>query len=166
MTELIAIGYSDTVTARIAMEEVEQLSRDFVIRGDEMAAISLDDSRTFKTFINADIAGRKATWSVFWGMLFALLYFVPFLDLRIGTDFAEIMGKIKESGIDPEFQDRCRQVLTPGTSVLFLIVEYVTPDQVVEALDEFGGTVLQCKLTRRSIERVQEAIHGRRDVAV
>jgi uncharacterized membrane protein len=165
LTELVAIGYPDTVTAQIAMEEVERFSRDFVIRGDEMAAISLDDSKTFKTFINADIAGRRATWSVFWGMLFALLYFVPFLELPVSADFAGIMDKIK-AGINPEFQGRCRELLTPGTSVLFLIIENVTPDQVVVALDEFGGTVLQCKLTRRSIETVQEAIHGRRDVAV
>lgn len=165
MTELVAIGYPDTVTAQIAMEEVERLSRDFVIRGDEMAAIALDESRTFKTFINADIAGRKATWSVFWGMLFALLYYVPFLDLPVGADFAGIMDKIK-AGLNPEFQGRCREVLTVGTSMLFLIVENVTPDQVVVALDEFGGTVLQCKLTRRSIDTVQEAIHGRRGVVV
>jgi uncharacterized membrane protein len=164
--ELIAIGYSDTVTARAAMEEIERLSPDFVIRADEIAAIVLDDNETFKTFINANIVRNEATWAMFWEMFFALLYFIPVLGMPVGTRFGEIVDKIQRSGIDPEFLDRARHMLTPGTSALFLIVEKVTPDRVVGALDEFGGTVLQSKLTKHAVNAVQEVLHGRHAVAV
>ena len=52
-------------------------------------------------------------------------------------------GAIHAGGIDAEFVEDLRELLQPGTSALFLVVDKVTPDKVVEGLAPFGGTVLQ-----------------------
>ena len=44
------------------------------------------------------------------------------------------MGKVEKTGIDRQFQQQVRDMLQPGTSALFLILEKVTPDKAIAAL--------------------------------
>jgi uncharacterized membrane protein len=70
------------------------------------------------------------------------------------------MGKIEKSGLDKEFIAQVRDMLQPGTSALFLVVEKVTPDKAVEAMSKFGGTVLKSSLSKETEKELQEALHG------
>jgi zinc transporter ZupT len=49
----------------------------------------------------------------------------------LGAGLGALFGKVGEAGIDAEFQEQVRDMLKPGTSALFLVVEKVTPDKVV-----------------------------------
>ena len=53
-----------------------------------------------------------------------------------------------------------RDLVQPGTSALFLVVEKVTPDEAIEALGKYGGTVLKSSLTREAEAELQEELHG------
>jgi uncharacterized membrane protein len=97
---------------------------------------------------------------MFWGLLFGLLFFIPFFGLAIGAGMGALMGKITKSGIDREFQDQVRGMLQPGTSALFLMVEKVTPDKAIDALSQYGGTVLKSSLTKQGEKDLQDALHG------
>ena len=97
---------------------------------------------------------------MFWGFLFGLLFFVPVLGMAVGAGMGALMGKITKTGIDKEFQSRVRDMLQPGTSALFLIVEKVTPDKAVEALSSYGGTVLKTSLSSEAEKELQEALHA------
>lgn len=94
------------------------------------------------------------------GLLFGVLFFVPFLGVAIGAGMGALMGKITKLGIDREFQDQVRDMLKPGTSALFLMLEKVTPDKAVDALSQFGGTVLKSSLSKEGEQELQEALHG------
>jgi uncharacterized membrane protein len=165
MAELVAIGYPDTVSAPLALDELQRFSRDFVIRCDEMAALVREEDGNTKAFTFACITGDAPAWAMLWTMLFALLYYVPILGIRVSDDVAAILESVERSGIDTEFQDRARKILEPGTSVLFCIVEKVSVDRIAEALDEFGGTVLQAPLSERAQRTLREVLHGRDAVA-
>jgi uncharacterized membrane protein len=52
-------------------------------------------------------------------------------------------------------------MVQPGTSALFVIVEKVTPDKVVEAMSRFGGTVLKSSLSKDAEHELQDALHGK-----
>src|SRR6266536_285549 len=47
-------------------------------------------------------------------------------------------------------------MLQPGTSALFLVVEKVTPDKAVEALNKFGGAVLKSSLSKEAEQELQQ----------
>jgi uncharacterized membrane protein len=51
-------------------------------------------------------------------------------------------------------------MLQPGTSALFLMVEKVTPDKAIDALSQYGGTVLKSSLTKQGEKDLQDALHG------
>ena len=160
MPDLIAIGYRDTTTAVKAMDEVAHLAQDLVIQPDAVAAVIRNDDGKFRTITNQHEVGAGATWGLFWGMLFGILFFVPVFGMVFGVGLGAIMGKITKSSIDKGFQDQIKDALTPGTSALFLIVEQMTTDKALEALGQFGGTVLKTSLSKEAEAELQEALHG------
>ena len=106
------------------------------------------------------MVGAGATWGMFWGFLFGLLFFVPVLGLAIGAGMGALMGKLTKTSIDKQFQDQVRNMVQPGTSALFLMLEKVTPDKAVEAMSKYGGTVLKTSLSKQDKKDLQDALHG------
>ncbi len=160
MADLIAIGYPDETTAGLAAEEARRLARDLIIEPDAIAAIVRDKEGKFHVHTSHHPVSTGATWGMFWGVLFGVLFFVPFFGLAIGAGLGALMGKVTKSGIDRAFQDQVRDLLKPGTSALFLMVEKVTPDKATEALSKFGGTVLKTSLSKEGEKELQDALHG------
>jgi uncharacterized membrane protein len=165
MSDLIAIGYDDETTAAKAAEEVRQLASELIIQPDAVATIVRDEDGDYHVSTNHHFVGGGATWGMFWGLLFGLLFFVPVFGLAIGAGFGALFGKIEKTGIDREFQKQVRDMIKPGNSALFLIVEKVTPDKAVAALSKFGGTVLKSSLTNEAQRELQQALHGEGAVA-
>lgn len=160
MADLIAIGYDDTTTAIQAMEEVEKLQGDLIIEADAVAAIIRSPEGKLKTITNQHTVGAGTVSGMFWGMLFGLLFFVPFLGMAVGAGMGAVMGKVAKSGIDQQFQDQVRDMLQPGTSALFMVVEKVTPDKAIDALSRFGGKVLKTSLSEEATAQINEELHG------
>lgn len=160
MADLIAIGYPDETTASVAEQEVQRLANDLIIQPDAVAVIVRDQQGKLKVTTNHHETGIGATWGLFWGFLFGLLFFVPFFGMAVGAGLGAIMGHFAKSGIDEQFQSQVRDMLKPGTSALFMVVEKVTPDKAVEALRPYGGTVLKSSLSKETQDKLQEALHG------
>jgi uncharacterized membrane protein len=160
MSILVAIGYPDETTADAAAEEAQRLAKDLIIQPDAIAAIRRDVEGKFHVHTSHQPVGSGATWGMFWGLLFGMIFFVPFLGMAVGAGLGAVMGKVAKSGIDKEFQDQVRDLVQPGTSALFLVLESVTPDKAVDALGRFGGTVLKSSLSKAAEADLQEALHG------
>jgi uncharacterized membrane protein len=164
MSDLVAIGYPDEETAARAGAEAERLAGDLVIQPDAIAVISRDKEGKFHVSTNHHAVGGGATFGMFWGLLFGLLFFVPVLGMAVGAGLGALTGKLAKAGISREFEQQVRDMLQPGSSALFLIVEKVTPDKAVEALSQYGGTVLKSSLSKSVEQELQEALHGTADV--
>ena len=160
MADLIAIGYPDEATATRAADAVYRMADDLVIQPDAVAVIARDQEGKYKVTTNHHPVGAGATWGMFWGMLFGLLFFIPVFGMAVGAGLGALFGKIEKSGIDKQFQQQVRDMLQPGTSALFLVVEKVTPDKAIEGLREFGGTVLKSSLSNEAQAELQSALHG------
>jgi len=160
LAELIAIGYPDETTALEAEEEAQRLAEELIIQPDAIAAIVRTKDGKFKVTTNHHVVGAGATYGMFWGFLFGLLFFVPVFGMAIGAGLGALMGKLEKSGIDKEFQQQVRDMLQPGTSALFLVLEKATPDKAIEAMSKFGGTVLKSSLSHEAEQALQEELHG------
>src|SRR6266481_2287757 len=160
MADLIAIGYPDETTAEAAADEAGRMARDLIIEPDAIAVIARDEEGKYHVHTSHHPVGAGASWGMFWGLLFGVLFFVPVFGLAIGAGLGALMGKITKSAIDRQFQDQVRDMIKPGTSALFLMVEKVTPDKAVEALSKYGGTVLKTSLSKEAEKELQEALHG------
>jgi uncharacterized membrane protein len=160
LSDLIAIGYDDETTAAAAADEAHKLANDLIIQPDAIAVIVRDGEGKYHVTTSHHEVGGGATWGMFWGFLFGILFFVPVFGMAVGAGMGALMGKITKSGIDREFQDQVRDMLTPGTSALFMVLEKVTPDKATDALSHYGGTVLKSSLSKEAEADLQEALHG------
>ena len=160
MADLIAIGYPDQATADAAAEEARRLARDLIIQPDAIAVITRDIDGTYHSSTSHHAVGGGAMWGMFWGFLFGLLFFIPVFGMAIGAGMGALMGKLSKTSIDKQFQDQVRDLLKPGTSALFLMLEKVTPDKAVEAMSKYGGTVLKTSLSKEDEQALQNELHG------
>jgi uncharacterized membrane protein len=160
MAELIAIGYPDETTAALAEQEAERLSRELIIQADQLAVIVRDQEGKYHVTTNHHEVGTGATWGMLWGFLFGILFFVPVFGMAVGAGLGALMGKVAKSSVDQEFERQVRDLVQPGTSALFMVIDKVTPDKAVEALRKYGGTVLKSSLTKEAEEELQKALHG------
>ena len=160
MATLVAIGYPDLNTAHSAAAEAQRLASDLIIEPDAIAVITRDHGGKFHVTTNHHEVGGGASWGMFWGFLFGALFFIPFFGMAVGAGLGAVMGKLTKTGIDKQFQAQVREMLAPGTSALFLLVEKATPDKAVEALSRYGGTVLKSSLSKEQEAELQDALHG------
>ncbi|GIF40302.1 DUF1269 domain-containing protein [Actinoplanes xinjiangensis] len=160
MATLVAIGYPDETTATAASQEANRLAKDLIIQSDAIAVITRDREGKFRVTTNHHAVGGGTSWGMFWGLLFGMLFFIPILGMAVGAGLGALTGKLAKGAINKEFEERIRDELQPGTSALFMVVEAVTPDKAVEALAQFGGTVLKSSLPKETEAELQEALHG------
>src|SRR5438034_3167225 len=113
MADLIAIGYPDEATAAAAAEEVKKLSEDLIIEPDAVAVIVRDQDGKYKVTSSHHPVGAGASWGMFWGLLFGVLFFVPVFGMAVGAGLGAVMGKVEKTGIDKEFQQQVRDMVTP-----------------------------------------------------
>ncbi len=163
MATLVAIGYPDQGTAEQARETVARLEADLVIQADQVASISRDPEGKYHvhTSHGGSSAGGGAWWGGFWGFLFGLLFFIPFAGLALGAGMGALFGHLGEKGIDKAFQQQVRDYLQPGTSALFMVIEQVTPDKAIAALQQYGGTVIKTSLSEEDTRELQAALTPR-----
>lgn len=160
MATLVAIAYPDQTTAEEARQTVQELEADLIVQADQVAAISRDQEGKYHvtTTHGGASAGSGAAWGGFWGLLFGLLFFIPFFGLALGAGMGALFGHLGENAIDKQFQEQVRDQVKPGTSALFLIVEQVTPDKAIAALQQYGGTVIKTSLSDEDTAKLQEAL--------
>ena len=163
MSTLVAIGYPDETTALEAEKEAQHLADELIIQPDAIAAIIRHSDGRYPVVTNHHAVGAGATWGMFWGLFFGLLFFVPVLGMAMGAGLGALFGKLEQAGIDKRFQEQVREMLKPGTSALFLVLEKVTPEAAVASLGRYGGTVLKTSLSREAEEKLQTALHGADD---
>ncbi len=80
--------------------------------------------------------------------------------MAVGAGLGRAVGKFAKTSIDKQFQDQVRGMVQPGTSALFLMLEKVTPDKVVEVMSKYGGTVLKTSLSKEDEKELQETLRG------
>ena len=103
--------------------------------------------------------GTSAVWGLFWGVLFGLLFFVPIVGAALGAGIGALTGAIVKHGVDKDFQDRVRNLLsTDDSAAVFMVVDEMTTDKFIDAIRPFGGDVLQTSL---SIKDEEELKHER-----
>jgi uncharacterized membrane protein len=160
MAELVAIGYPDETSALAAEQAAQQLADELIVQPDAIAAVVRRRGGTYQVVTNHHAVGSGPTWGMFWCLFFGLGLFVPVLGMAMGAGLGALFGKLEQAGIDKGFQAQVRELLRPGTSALFLLIEESSPDRAVAALGRFGGTVLKTSISAEAEAKLQAALHG------
>jgi uncharacterized membrane protein len=78
--------------------------------------------------------GAGATGGTSWRLLRGLLFYIPVSGMTVGAGLGAL-GASSSRRVDITFQDQVRDLVKPGSSALFLMLEKVIPDKAVEAMN-------------------------------
>jgi uncharacterized membrane protein len=93
----------------------------------------------------------------FWGMLLGFIFFVPLFGLTLGAAIGGLSGHLGYCGVDDDFIKQVRTKVTEGTSGLFLLLETVTTDKVLEAFQSAPHfQIIMTNLTHEQEQKLRE----------
>jgi uncharacterized membrane protein len=99
-------------------------------------------------------------------MLIGLLFFAPWLGLAVGAVTGALAGKFTDVGVDDQFIKEVGATIKPGNSALFLLINEVTPDKVMDEMKEFqGAKVIRTSLTKEQEQRLKDAFGAEAEAA-
>ena len=161
MAAVLAIGYPDEGTAAQAAEEVRHLRSDLGLEPDAVAVITHAAEGEYHATTSHCPVEQGGGWGMLWGLLFGLSFFVPVCGVAVGLDLGGVLGKIEKSGVNRAFQQQVRDMVTPGSSALFMFISKTDPERTLSLLGNFGGQVVEVPLSDEQEARLRQAIHGR-----
>jgi len=165
MSHLVVIGYDNEFKAEEVRLKLAKLQREYLIDlEDAVVAVKKQDGkiRLNQAFSMPALGAAQGT---FWGLLIGALFLTPFFGAAVGAASGAIAGALSDVGINDNFMKELAATLTPGSSVLFVLVRSATPDKVLEELQGTGGKILKTSLTHENEAKLQAALDQAKKVA-
>jgi uncharacterized membrane protein len=158
MSELVVLAFGGQDDAERMRGRLEELQKQRLIRLEDAAVVTRDMQGKVKVKQATNLAGAGALGGGFWGMLIGLLFLAPWLGLAVGAVTGALVGKFTDIGVDDKFIREVGETIHPGNSAIFLLVAEVTPDRVLEELQDFrGAKVIKTSLSKEQEQRLKEA---------
>jgi len=157
MATLTVLKFPTPEGAGQMLDKIQSLQKMELIKLQDAAIVSWPvGKKKPKTKQLTNLAGIGALQGAFWGILFGLIFFVPFLGL-IGAAFGALGGKMADYGIDDNFIKQTQEKVTEGTSALFLLTSNAVQDKVFDELKGYDVEVIASNLTKEQEEQLKAA---------
>jgi len=157
VSELIVLAFDDVTGAFDVRDRLIELQKQQLVTLDDAAVVVRNEDGKVDVKQAKSLVGAGALGGAFWGMLIGLLFFMPWLGLAIGSITGALAGKFTDIGVDDDFIEEVSETIEPGNSALFLLVEDVVADRVVEELKAFEPEVLRTNLSAEDEAKLKDA---------
>ena len=157
VTTLVAVAFPYESTASAAAEDVRRLALDVPVDPDAVAVISRDRAGALQ-MTTSHGPGGGTRWGVFWVLLCEALFGNRPTDTRRSAR-SRAHGRPGHAG-DDSFRRNLRDMVTPGTSALFLAVDGLVTEQAVRELTRLGGVLVTWGMTADARRLVEGALDG------
>lgn len=161
MSDLIAIAYDDEYKAEEVRLTLIKLQKEHLIALEDAAVVVKNAEGKVKLKQAVDLTSAGAVSGGFWGLLIGTLFLSPVLGAAVGAAAGAASGALSDIGVDDSFMKSLGETLQPGTSALFVLVQKVTPDKVLEEVAPYGGKVLRTSLSKDQEAQLQEVLTNR-----
>jgi uncharacterized membrane protein len=157
MTSLLVFAFTDEGGADGMIADLQSLQqRQLIAVLDAATVIRLADGKVkIKQAIN--LCGTCTPGGIFWGVLSGVLFFNPWPGLPVGASAGATTSKLTDYGIDDRFIKEVGVTVRPGNSAIFLIIESMAEDRIIEAVSTHRATILRTDLSEEDEVRLQEA---------
>lgn len=158
VADLIVIAFDSETDAEAAYAQVQRLQDDLVVELSGLALVKVDaEGKTQVEYPGpAGKIGVGVAGGALFGTLIGILFFVPVVGLVFGGLFGALFAGIDKTGLDSEFRNRVKSVVSAGKSAVVIYANKITEDKFAAALAPYKGTVVQTSLSE-DVER--ELIH-------
>jgi len=147
-SNMVVMTFSNEYTADQVRDRLVELQKAHLIKVDDAVVVVRGQDGKVKVKQAANLAGAGALSGAFWGML---------IGLAVGAAIGAVAGSMRDYGIDDTFIKEVGNAIQPGTSAIFVLVQQVTVDKVVEQLRPFGGKIVRTSLSAENEAKLKDA---------
>lgn len=149
MADLIAVTFDDESTGFDLRADLVRLQKEYLLSMEDAVVVTHDEEGRVKLHQSTNLTATGAIGGSFWGLLIGLLFMNPLAGLLVGAGAGALSGALSDIGIDDGFMRDLGEKLRPGTSAVFLLVDKMTGDKVLDRLGKYRekGHVLQTSLS-------------------
>lgn len=158
MSDLIVVGYDDAFKAEEVRLKLLKMQKEYLVDLEDAVVAVKDKDGKVKLRQMYHMAASGAIGGGFWGALIGLIFMMPVLGAVVGAASGAAAGALSDVGIDDDFMKKLAETLTPGSSVLFVLIRKMTADKVLDELSGTGGKVLQTSLSHEDESKLQTAL--------
>ena len=158
MSELVVIAFDSEAKAEEVRDRLLDLQKTHIVRlADAVIATKRPSGRVRLNQI-ASPATSGALAGGFWGLLIGALFLMPHIGLFVGAATGGLAGALTDVGVDDDFMRELGRELDAGSAALFLLINRMTEDKLLDELRGVGGRVLRTSLDHGKEEQLRSAL--------
>jgi uncharacterized membrane protein len=160
MSELVVIAFDTEEKAEEIRDQLIELQKSHIVSLADAVIAKKGPNGRIKLSQLASPATSGAITGGFWGLLIGALFLAPHIGLLVGAASGGLAGALTDVGVDDGFMRQLADVLEPGSAALFILIEKMTADKLLDELKGVGGTVLRTSLDHSKEQQLRDALAG------
>ena len=157
MTDMVVLVFDSENAADQGRPRLAELNRNYPLDLIDAVEVVRHTDGKFKVKNIRNITGTGGLDGAFWGLVFGLLFFLPFYGIPVGAVSATMGSHFTHFGIGKDFITEIENAVTPGTSALAFIGSVVGVHKATQALSELHPKVISSSLSSEQEDRLHEA---------
>ncbi|MEI5667021.1 DUF1269 domain-containing protein [Bosea sp. CCNWLW174] len=158
MSDLVVIVYPTEARAEEMRQKLFGLQKEYLIQiSDAAIAVMHEDGKVkLNQLLNTTALGAAS--GGFWGLLIGAIFLMPIFGAAIGAASGALGGALTDYGVNDGFMKELAANLQPGNAALFVLIQKMTGDKVLEAIKGTGGVVLKTSLDHSQEQALRDAL--------
>jgi uncharacterized membrane protein len=158
MSDLVVIVYPSEARAEEMRQKVISLQKEYLIEiGDAAIAVMQEGGKVkLNQLLNTTALGAAS--GSFWGLLIGAIFLMPVFGAALGAASGALGGALTDYGVNDGFMKELSASLQPGNAALFVLINKMTADKVLDALQGTGGVVLKTSLDHSQEQKLRDAL--------
>jgi uncharacterized membrane protein len=157
MSELIALGFDSEAEAEFFHRRLADMERASVLQLRDAAEVLLGETGRPMIRHATDFVGPGALGGVFWGVFFALVFFLPGLGTIVAACIEMIYERVGVGGLEREFIAQLGETIRPGQAGWVLLADDVDEAKLLESLRDTNARIVRTSLAPDDEVALKEA---------
>lgn len=158
MSDLVVIVYPTEAKAEEMRQRIIALQKEYLIQISDAAIAVMHEGGKVKLNQLLNTTALGAASGGFWGLLIGAIFLMPVFGAALGAASGALGGALTDYGVNDGFMKELSANLQPGNAALFVLIQKITSDKVLEALKGTGGLVLKTSLDHSREQALREAL--------
>lgn len=158
MSDLVVIVYPTEAKAEEMRQKLIGLQKEYLIQISDAAIAVMHEGGKIKLNQLLNTTALGAASGGFWGLLIGAIFLMPIFGAAIGAASGALGGALTDYGVNDGFMKELAANLQPGNAALFVLIQKMTGDKVLEAIKGTGGVVLKTSLDHSQEQALRDAL--------
>ena len=158
MSDLVVIVYPTEAKAEEMRQKLFGLQKEYLIQISDAAIAVMHEGGKIKLNQLLNTTALGAASGGFWGLLIGAIFLMPVFGAAIGAASGALGGALSDYGVNDNFMKELSGSLQPGNAALFVLIQKMTGDKVLEAIKGTGGVVLKTSLDHTREQALRDAL--------